>query len=433
MHMYDIIQKKKEKGVLSKAEIDFVINGLMRDEIADYQISALLMAICLNGMTAEETADLTLAMVQSGSVADLSPISEIKVDKHSTGGVGDKTTLITAPIVASLGVPVAKMAGRGLGHTGGTIDKLESVPGLRTQFSYNEFLKLVKETGICVASQYGSLAPADKKIYAIRDATATVDSIPLIASSVMSKKIAAGADCILLDVKTGNGAFMKTIDDSICLAQTMVDIGKKAGKKAIALITDMNKPLGFAIGNSLEVIEACETLKGIGPKDLTDLSIELAAYMLFLAGKGSLEGCRSMARDALYSGRALSKLAQMVDAQGGDSAYIKNPKLFKTTQFSMPIRANQSGYVHEMDCSLFGRASSILGAGRDNLESDIDYAAGIILHKKTGDYANEKDTLAVMYSSDEKKLLEAKSILESAFALSPQKPPSTPLIYKVIS
>ena len=329
MRMYDIIAKKRDGGELTEEEIKFFIRGYVAGEIPDYQASALLMAIYFKGMTAKETAQLTMSMANSGETVDLSSIDGIKVDKHSTGGVGDKTTLIVAPIVASLGVRVAKMSGRGLGHTGGTIDKLESIPGMQTSIDREEFFSIVRKVGVSVIGQSGNLVPADKKLYALRDVTATIDSIPLIASSIMSKKIAAGSDCILLDVKTGSGAFMKTFDDSIRLAEAMVSIGEHVGRRTVALITDMDRPLGDAIGNSLEVCEACETLKGRGPNDLATVCTELAANMLYLAGKGTVGECRKAAADQMKNGAGFAKLKEMVAAQGGDTAVLDDYAKFQ--------------------------------------------------------------------------------------------------------
>lgn len=417
MRMYDLIEKKKSGYALTTEEIQWMIGEYVANKIPDYQMSAFLMAVYFNGMTDEELSVLTLAMAHSGDMVDLSAIQGIKADKHSTGGVGDKTTLIIAPIVASCGVKIAKMSGRGLGHTGGTIDKLESIPGFRVAIPTEEFFDIVNNVGISVIGQSGNLAPADKKLYALRDVTATVDSIPLIAASIMSKKLAAGSDCILLDVKTGSGAFMKSEEDAITLAEKMVAIGTKAGKKIAALITNMDIPLGNAIGNSLEVIEAVEVLKGYGPQDLAEVSFELAANMLYLTGKGSLEECRTLVDTVVKDGSALSKLKDMVKAQGGDISVIEDTANFKKAEFFYDVVAPASGVITHINTEEIGIASVALGAGRETKESDIDYQAGIILHKKTGDKVNVGDVLGTLYSSSfemiqssEKMFLEAYTI-----------------------
>lgn len=382
MRMYDLIMKKRNGEALTEQEIQYMIREYVAGEIPDYQMSAFLMAVYFKGMTEEETLAMTQAVAHSGEMVDLSGIEGVKVDKHSTGGVGDKTTMIIAPIVAACGVKVAKMSGRGLGHTGGTVDKLESIPGLHTSLSREDFFNVVNQTGLSVIGQSGNLAPADKKLYALRDVTATVDSIPLIAVSIMSKKLAAGNDCILLDVKTGSGAFMKSIDDSIALAKEMVAIGENAGRKTVALITDMDIPLGHNIGNSLEVIEAVETLKGNGPEDLTEVCVHLASNMLFLAGKGTLEECRSLVREVIANGEALKRLAAMVEAQGGDSSVIFDTDKFEKAAYQHEVLAKKSGYITFMDTESCGIASAMLGAGRETKDSQIDFAAGIILKKK---------------------------------------------------
>lgn len=429
MRIYDIISKKRDGESLSKEEIDFFISAYVNDEIPDYQASALLMAIYLKGMTAKETAYLTMAMAKSGETIDLSSIPGVKVDKHSTGGVGDKTTLIISPVVAALGVRVAKMSGRGLGHTGGTIDKMESIPGMQISIDRERFFDIVKKVGMSIIGQSGNLVPADKKLYALRDVTATVDSIPLIASSIMSKKIAAGSDCILLDVKTGSGAFMKTIDDAIKLAQAMVSIGEHVGKKTIALITDMDRPLGHAIGNSLEIIEVCDTLKCNGPNDLTEISIELAANMLYLARVGTLEKCRTMAQKTLDDGSAFDKFIEMVDAQGGDSCVIKKNELFQKAKISYDVRAQNEGYIYSMNTEKCGVASMVLGAGRETKESKIDFSAGIFLNKKVGDYVMSGDLIATMYSSEMGKCHEASKIFNQAIHIKSEKPAPIPIIH----
>lgn len=406
MNIIDLIRKKRDGFALSKEEIEYFANAAADDTVADYQISAMLMAMFLNGLDERETLDLTLAMAHSGDMADLSGIDGIKGDKHSTGGVGDKTTLIVAPIVSECGIKIAKMSGRGLGHTGGTVDKLESIPGFRTSLTSEEFINAVNECGLCVAGQSGKLCPADKKLYALRDLTATVDNIPLIASSVMSKKLAGGADCIVLDVKCGSGAFMKDRDSAVKLAEKMVEIGRGAGRKIAALITDMNVPLGNYIGNSLEIVEAVETLKGNGPADLTEISVLLSAKLLQLAGKGSFEECKKLAYSKITDGSALNRLAEMIKAQGGDSEYIYNTDLFPKAKFIYEIKSEKEGFISFMDTEGVGSVCVLLGAGRMRKEDAIDPTAGIILSKKTGDYVRKGETLATLYASDE-SLFEA--------------------------
>ena len=400
------LTKKRDGLALSEEEIRFFVSQYTQGMIPDYQASALLMAICINGMDRRETTDLTMAMAASGDQVDLSGIGGAKADKHSTGGVGDKTTLVVAPVVASLGVKMAKMSGRGLGHTGGTLDKLEAIPGFQVELDREKFIEIVNRVGCCVIGQTGNLAPADKKLYALRDVTATVESIPLIASSVMSKKLAAGADCILLDVKTGSGAFMKRAEDAAALAREMVGIGTRAGRKTAALITNMDIPLGHNIGNSLEVIEAVETLKGNGPQDLTVVCMHLASNMLYLAGKGTLDECKSMVKEVIANGKALEHLAAMVRAQGGDDAVIWDTQKFAKAPYSYEVCAKESGYITFMDTESCGIASAMLGAGRETKDSGIDFAAGIIIHKKVGDYVEKGESLATMYASRE-ELFEA--------------------------
>lgn len=429
MRTFDIIKQKRDGKPLTKEQIDFVINGYVKGEIPDYQMSVLLMAIYYKGMSIEETTNLTLAIKNSGKTLNFKGIDGIKVDKHSTGGVGDKTSLVVAPIVASLGVKVAKMSGRGLGHTGGTIDKLESIPGYRTDLSVLEFEKIVNETGLSIIGQSEELAPADKKLYALRDVTATIDSMPLIASSIMGKKLAANDDCIVLDVKTGSGSFMKSVEDSKELGKLMVEIGKKAGKKMVALITDMSSPLGNAIGNSLEVVEAVETLNGNGPKDLTEICIILASNMLYLAGKGSLQDCEKMCKDAISSKKALDTFAKTVKLQGGDESYIYNPSKFEKAKYSKEVFATKSGYIEKTDTEGYGVASLLLGAGRNTKEDKIDYLAGIILNKKVGDYVNKGDVIATMYSSNEKAFTSAIDKFLKATIIGDNKPIDLPLIY----
>ncbi len=420
MRMYDIIKKKRDGEALSKEEIKFFVDGFAKGEIPDYQAAALCMAIYFNGMNIDETTELTFAVRDSGEKLKFDNINGLRVDKHSTGGVGDKTSLIVAPLVASCGIKIAKMSGRGLGHTGGTVDKLESIPGFKTDIPVEEFEKIVNETGIAIVGQSAELAPADKKLYALRDVTATVDSMPLIASSIMGKKLAADDDCIVLDVKTGSGSFMKTIEQSKELARIMVDIGKNAGKKTLALITDMDIPLGNAIGNALEVKEALEILNGNGPADLTEVCLSLATNMLYLAEKGSLAECEKMAKEAITSKRALVTFANMVKAQGGNPDYIYNPELFKKADHSHEVRALKSGYIYSVDTEGYGIASLLLGAGRNVKEDVIDFSAGIILKKKTGEYVNEGDVIAILYSdkndfkASESKLLASTQICDDA-------------------
>lgn len=402
MTLYEIITKKKHNAELSTEEINWVVAGFCRGDIPDYQMSALLMAVCFNSLSDRETADLTMAMAHSGDM--LRPeTGGFNADKHSTGGVGDKITLIAAPIAAACGVFVPKMSGRGLGHTGGTIDKLEAVPGLSTALPYEKFIGTVKKAGFAVASQTGTLVPADKKIYALRNATATVDSIPLICSSIMSKKIATGADGIVLDVKVGDGAFMKTEEDAEKLAAAMVRVGQLAGRKCSAVLTDMSKPLGTAVGNSLEVIEAIETLKGNVPEDsaLREISLTLAAEMLVTAGKGNSEQCFAIAEKALTSGAALERLRLMLELQGGDPRVIEDYSLFGKARYSCEVFADRSGYLNGIACEETGLTALRLGAGRQTKESDIDPTAGIVFDKTVGDFVSKGERLAVLYSSAE--------------------------------
>lgn len=433
MRMYDVIAKKRDCQELSTEEIYEVIDGYVKGDIPDYQISALLMAIYFNGMNEREILDLTTAMAASGDQVDLSPIEGIKVDKHSTGGVGDKTTLIVAPIVAANGVKVAKMSGRGLGHTGGTVDKLESIPGFRTDLNQEEFFAVVKKTGISVIGQSGNLTPADKKLYALRDVTATVESIPLIASSIMSKKLAAGSDCILLDVKTGSGAFMKTVEDSIALAEEMVKLGENAGRRTCALITDMDVPLGNNIGNSLEVIEAVNTLRGNGPEDLTHEILYLAANMMELAGLGDEATCLAKAKAVIEDGSALNCLIEMVKAQGGDASVIENTDNFVKAKLSYEVKAPVSGYIGNMNTEGCGIASVMLGAGRETLNSPIDMSAGIIIAKKTGDYVNTGDLIATLYANDEALFEKAAAKYLDSIVFTDEKVVRNPLLYAKVS
>jgi pyrimidine-nucleoside phosphorylase len=412
--MYDIIIKKRNGGELSGAEINFFVDGVTNGTVPDYQISALLMAIYFTDMTESETSALTLAMADSGESVDLSPINGVKVDKHSTGGVGDKTTLIIAPIAASCGLKVAKMSGRGLGHTGGTVDKLEAFDGLKTDIDRQEFFDIVNRTGIAVIGQSGNLAPADKKLYALRDVTGTVESIPLIAASIMSKKLAAGCDCIVLDVKVGSGAFMKTKQSAEKLAETMIRIGESAGKKCDAVISNMDIPLGSAIGNSLEVIEAIETLSGVGPDDLRDECILLAGKMLSLAGLGDFEYCKKLVLEKIQNGEAKAKFAEMVKAQGGNEKWVYNTDLFPKAKFIKAIKASESGKIIGMNTEKIGISSVMLGAGRATKEDDIDFSAGIKVLAKTGDFINKNDDIAIMYANDESLFIDAEAEYLSA-------------------
>lgn len=428
MRMYDIIRKKRDGGELTSQEIEFFIDGYVDGSIPDYQASALLMAIYFRGMSVREIADLTFAVRDSGQKLDFSAIDGIRVDKHSTGGVGDKTSLVVAPIVASLGVKVAKMSGRGLGHTGGTIDKLEAIPGFKTDLSEEEFLKNVNEIGVCIVGQNRDLAPADKKLYALRDVTATVDSLPLVVSSIMGKKLAADDDCIVLDVKTGSGAFAKTLEDSRQLASVMVDIGKKAGKKMLALITDMDRPLGNAIGNTLEVIEAIDTLKGNGPQDFAQICNILASNMLYLAGKGSIEECEKAVERAISDGSAFETFKKMVAAQGGDVECIEDPQKFAKAPYKMSVAAPKSGYIAKVDTEGYGIASLLLGAGRNTKEESIDFSAGIMLIKKTGDAVREGEEIAILYTSDEKRFASASEKFLCSTFISDERPQPRPLV-----
>ncbi len=434
MQMYDLINKKKNQEVLSREEIEFIIKGYTGGLIPDYQMSALLMAICLNGMNHEETAALTVAMANSGDLLDLSSIHGIKVDKHSTGGVGDKTSLVLSPMVASLGIPVAKMSGRGLGHTGGTIDKLESFPGFSTSISSEQFIHNVNTIKMAIVGQTANLAPADKKLYALRDVTATVDNISLIASSIMSKKIASGADVIVLDVKTGSGAFMKSYEDSLALAKEMVQIGTIAGRTTYAVITDMNQPLGNMVGNTLEVQEAILALSGKGPKDLVKVSLTLAAYMLLGAGIAKdVTEARSMLQETIDSGKALKKLAQFVEAQGGNSEAVFNTERFVKAELEEEVLSPTDGYVSFIHTDEVGMTSLILGGGRLTKESTIDLSVGIVLNKKLGDKVAKGDVLATLYANDADKLMEAKKRFLAAYVIGSEKPKKNPYVYAVVT
>ena len=429
----DLIQKKKNGETLTKEEIDFMITDYVAGKIPDYQMSAMLMAIYFNGMENEELAAFTLAMRDSGDLVDLSPIEGIKVDKHSTGGVGDKTTLIVGPIVAACGVPVAKMSGRGLGFTGGTLDKLESISGFRIDLSAEEFFETVKKTGISVIGQTGNLAPADKLLYALRDVTATVDSIPLIAASVMSKKLAAGSVKIVLDVTTGSGAFMKNTRDAKKLAKHMVAIGNHAGKETVAILTGMEEPLGFAIGNNMEVKEAIEVLKGDGPEDVKEVSVALAGMMLSLGLENvSHSQGKRMAKKALSSGQAFEKFKEMVQAQGGDIRYVEHPEFFERDAFEGEVLAAEDGFLSGMDTEKIGVAAGLLGAGRETKDSVIDMSAGIYLEKKIGDTVKKGEPIAICYAGTKEKLNRGMAMFESSIRYSKEAPRIPKLIVDII-
>lgn len=432
MRMYDIILKKRANLPLTDEEIRFVIDGYVKGEIPDYQVSALLMTIVFNGMNARELGTLTLAMAQSGNMVDLSDIDGITVDKHSTGGVGDKTTLIIAPLVAASGGKVAKMSGRGLGHTGGTIDKMESIPNLKVSLEQDAFINQVNKIGLAVIGQSEGLAPADKKLYALRDVTGTVDSIPLIASSVMSKKLASGAQAILLDVKVGSGAFMKNIEDARELAKAMVDIGKENGRSVKAILTDMDRPLGHAIGNALEMREVIDTLKGHGPEDLTHECIIMAAHMLVLSHICDYETALSRVQEALDSGAALERLRMMIDAQDGDSRVIDDESLLAIGKFTYDVTAPQDGYITYMNTEQCGIASVMLGAGRTVKDGPIDYSAGIVMHKKTGDAVSMGERIATLYASDESLFTNAAQTYLAAITIGNTAPKVVDTILDVV-
>ena len=432
MRMYDIILKKRANLPLSDKEIRFVIDGYVKGEIPDYQVSALLMTIVFNGMNARELGTLTLAMAQSGNMVDLSNIDGITVDKHSTGGVGDKTTLIIAPLVAACGGKVAKMSGRGLGHTGGTIDKMESIPNLKVSLEQDAFIDQVNKIGLAVIGQSEGLAPADKKLYALRDVTGTVDSIPLIASSVMSKKLASGAQAILLDVKVGSGAFMKNIEDARELAKAMVDIGKKNGRSVKAILTDMDRPLGHAIGNALEIREVINTLKGHGPEDLTHECIIMAAHMLVLSHICDYEAALNRVQQALDSGTALERLRLMIEAQGGDSRVIDDESVLEIGKFTYDVTSPQDGYITHMNTERCGIASVMLGAGRTVKDGPIDYSAGIVMHKKTGDSVTVGESIATLYASDESLLNNAAQTYLEAITIGNTAPKVVDTILDIV-
>lgn len=434
MRMYDLIIKKRNGGKLTKEEIQYFVDGFTSGEIPDYQVSALLMAIYFRKMSYEETLNLTMAMAHSGDILDLSEIDGIKADKHSTGGVGDKTSLVLAPMVASLGVKMAKMSGRGLGHTGGTIDKLESFKGFSTTLSKRQFIDNVNKTGIAITGQTGNLAPADKKLYALRDVTATVDNISLIASSIMSKKIAAGADVIVLDVKTGSGAFMKTEAEAFQLAEEMVRIGKGAGRNTTAVVTEMDQPLGYAVGNAIEVAEAIDTLKGQGPKDLYELCIALGSRILVSAGKAECDiEARKMLGDVIESGAALDKFKEFIGAQGGNPQEVDNFRENIKVKFNIEVLSPFSGYVSRIHSDEIGNAAMILGGGRQTKDSVIDLSVGVLIHKKTGDYVNEGEMLATLYANDKEKADEAARRVIGAYEFTDEEPEARPLIKGIVT
>ena len=432
-NMNDIIYKKREGGELTADEIKWWINGYVKGDIPDYQVSALLMAIFFRGLSREETYTLTAAMRYSGDTVDLSTIKGIKVDKHSTGGVGDKTTLVVAPLASACGVPIAKMSGRGLGFTGGTVDKMESIPGFKTVLEPDEFMAQVNGIGMAVIGQSGHITPADKKLYALRDVTSTVDNFGLIASSIMSKKLAAGSDAIVLDVKCGDGAFMENLDDAVTLADLMVDIGYDAGRRTVACITDMNQPLGKAVGNALEVQEAIDTLKGRGPEDITELSKKLAGIMIYLGGRAETpeEGYK-LAEEALVGGTGLMQMRRFIEAQGGNEDIVYDYSLFPQAEYSEELKADRSGYVKTIKARQIGPASQKTGAGRETKEDEIDLAAGIVLNKKVGDWVECGEVLATFYGNDIKKVREGLEEAEKAFEISDEKVESPELIKEII-
>lgn len=434
MRMVDLILKKREGQELTTEEIQYMIKSYVNKEIPDYQMSAFTMSVFFQGMTERETADLTMSMVESGDLIDLSAIGGIKVDKHSTGGVGDTTTLVLGPLVATAGVPVAKMSGRGLGHTGGTIDKLESIKGFHVEMTNEAFIDQVNQVKLAVIGQTGNLTPADKLLYSLRDVTATVDSIPLIASSIMSKKIAAGANAIVLDVKTGKGAFMKTVEKSFELAKAMVDIGILTNRNTVAVISDMNQPLGFAVGNALEVKEAIDTLKGKGPKDLEELCLVLGSHMLLLAEKAeTFEEAYQKLTEIIHSGQAIETMKRFVEAQGGDSEIIDHPERLPMAEKQVQIVSKTEGYVYHIDAEEIGISAMLLGAGRETKESKIDLSVGIVLHKKVGDFVAADETIATLYVNDEKNLSLAKQKVIEAYGIQPDPIEAPSLIHGIIT
>lgn len=430
MRAVDIIIKKRDKGELTTEEIEFFVNGFTQGEIPDYQVAAWAMSVLLNGMSRREATDLTMAMVHSGEILDLSDVVKIAVDKHSSGGVGDKTTLVVLPVVSGCGLPVGKMSGRGLGFSGGTLDKIESIPGFRVDLTIDEFRQQLIDIGIVLTGQSLDLAPADGKLYAIRDVTGTVQSMPLIASSIMSKKIAAGAQAILLDVKVGLGAFMETLEEARQLSSLMIDIGRLAGRRVVALISDMNQPLGAAVGNALETVEAIDTLRGGGPADFREHCLHVCAHMLVLGQQTTdIESGLRMAETAIASGLALEKFRLLVKAQGGDVSYVDSPDKFAQTRYIEVVKANRSGYLSEVNARIIGEASVVLGAGRAKKGDPIDYAVGFIVHRKVGDRVEQNQPLITIYANDEARLKEARNSVMTAFGWSDQPVESLPLFY----
>ncbi len=433
MRPYDLIRKKRDGGELSREEIAFLVEGFVRGDVPDYQVSAWLMAVYFRGMTDRETADLTLTMARSGRMLDLSGIPGVKVDKHSSGGVGDKTSLALVPLVAACGVVVPKMSGRGLGHTGGTLDKLESIPGLRTEVDVDAFLQQVRRVGCAIVGQSPELVPADKRLYALRDVTATVDSVPLIASSIMSKKVAGGADAIVLDVKTGSGAFMKRVEEALVLARTMVAIGSALGRRTVAVLTDMDQPLGHGVGNALEVREALDTLRANGPGDLTELCLELGSHMLRLAGRvATQEEGREALREAMRNGAGLRKFAEMVEAQGGDPSVVDRPERLPTAPVVLDVYSPEEGYVEALDAEAVGRVSMALGAGRARKEDAIDPAVGVVVEAKKGTRVRRGDILARVHARTEEAARAAASGLLEAYRFGPTPPALRPLVHAVV-
>jgi pyrimidine-nucleoside phosphorylase len=434
MRAVDIIRKKRDGQILEASEIAAMVAGISEGEVADYQWSALLMAILWRGMDANETAALTDSMIRSGTIVDLSEIPGLKVDKHSTGGVGDKTSLILAPIVAAAGVPVPMVSGRGLGHTGGTLDKLESIPGFRVDLDLRRYKEVIAACGLVMIGQTAEIAPADKFLYALRDATATVESIPLIAASIMSKKLAEGIDGLVLDVKTGGGAFMVELEDSLALARAMCSIGWGLGKQLVALITRMDQPLGRAVGNALEVAESLECLKGEGPADLVDLSIELAAEMILMGGRaGSLEEARAICRRTVDDGSALERFGRMVEAQGGDRRVVDDASLLPAPRRQVVLKSWASGYVRALAARPVGHATMLLGAGRARMDSPVDHAVGVVVHKKVGDFVAVDEPLCTLFVNDESRLPEAETLIREAYTLAGEPAMVEPLIVERIA